>query len=503
MSNVTISGEQNGLLREALESAFPTQGKLEVMLRETLARDLEDVAGENYRERILDLIQVAESQGWKIDLIAGARSQNPGNPKLQNFINQFIESLFSDDFYSVSSQLGQRLIQLLQQVSDFNAVVHALRSTLPIGFEDHCRFWVDELQNFSTRRALQIFALLKLLLRDYPQIGILPFVNQLVSGRKLEPSLQQEFQRWLIEAQTQTGQILPQVQQDPSDLEEKHPCLFVEVKESLSKRLSFYLKASFSVSGSKVDLEPFGETQIAEKQSADGQCEFTHTRTWINQLLDRAEERLSAEPLEVEVRELTLEVFLPCEHLLEAIDQWQIESEPGTKMGRRYQVVMRAHDRLIQPRWSRLLKQSWQRMQKELRPESQPQTREKRFEHLACLEECRWEKLELTLAKSFGLKLTCVPSRKDCTQVFATLFKSGAPIAFWTRCNQIENLDLSTEMDRFLSIHLLKNRAELLEQIRQERENAYAADVDHLGNHLAILWDDPSRVPLEYQFKAG
>ena len=498
---MAIEGKQRKALREALESAFPNREKLERMLGETNSGDLRDIPGSAYSDIVFNLIDTAESEGWLPDLLVGARCTNPGNPKLQNFIVKFINVLF-DEFYSTSTDLSQQLIQLLQGLPSFDAVVAAVYRTLPNGVEDHSAFLLEELKSDSLKRSIRIFALLKLLLKDYPHIGILPFVNQLLASPRLDPAFQPAIQQWLNEAQTQTGQVLPPVSREQSN-QEKNPCLLVTVRQPVSNELRFLLSASFSLSGNNEELEPFGEAEIHEKRNKEGAGEFINTRAWINQQLDRAEEEIHREPPKVEVKELTLEVFLPCEYLLETIDQWELESEPGAKVGRRYRVVARSYDRFYSSRWSNLLRRNWRQMQQDLNSESKLQAREKLLEHLDCFEVCQWNKLEISLGKSFGLKLTCAPSEKERDKLFLTILKSGAPIAFWTRRNEIENLDLCIEMDRFLIVDLLRNRTEFLERIRVERENAYAAVSDHLGNHLAILWDDPSRVPVVNPLKAG
>jgi len=499
-----IEAEQRTDLREALQSAFPNRAKLEMMLSETLSKDLRDTSGDTYSEIVFDLIQTAEAEGWLLDLLVGARLKNPGNPKLKKFIVRSINSLFDDDFASISPALGRQLIQLLQQVASFDIVVQAVYLTLPHGFEDHCVTLIEELKSPSLPQSLRIFALLKLLLKDYPQIGVFSFVNQLLVSQQLERETQQVIQQWFHSAQRETGQVFPRIQGEQPNVE-RNPYLLVTVYQPIDNELWFRLTASFSLSGSKEDLEPFGATEVHETKNKAGEWRFINTRIWMNQLLDQAEVRFAHEPLEVEVRELTLEVFLHLDHLLEAIDQWNLESEPGVKVGRRYRVVMRSYDRHFNNRfrWLNLLKRNWRQMQQDLNSEVRLQAERKLFEHLNCFENCQWERLELALAKTFGLKLTCVPSEKEQSKLFLTIFQSGAPIVFWTRCAEVAGFDLCTEMDRFLTIDLLRNRTELLEQIRRERESAYAASADHLGNHLAILWDDPSRVPATNPLQVG
>jgi endonuclease G, mitochondrial len=82
-----ITGEQFEQLEQALISAFPTREKLTRMVRITFNQPLQAVAeGANQTERVDQLIEWAEAEGRLSDLVAAARQQNPGNPKLQAFI---------------------------------------------------------------------------------------------------------------------------------------------------------------------------------------------------------------------------------------------------------------------------------------------------------------------------------------------------------------------------------------------------------------------------------
>ncbi len=71
---------------EVLQGAFPTKSKLAQMLKFGPDKHLESIVGEGgLQDIIFELIRVAEAQGWIIELIEGARKDNPGNTELEAF----------------------------------------------------------------------------------------------------------------------------------------------------------------------------------------------------------------------------------------------------------------------------------------------------------------------------------------------------------------------------------------------------------------------------------
>lgn len=84
--NVAETDEQQ--LHAALLSAFPTQASLARMVRFRLNENLQAIAGNGpLNDVVLELLSWASSNGRTNDLIAGARAENPGNPKLAAVAN--------------------------------------------------------------------------------------------------------------------------------------------------------------------------------------------------------------------------------------------------------------------------------------------------------------------------------------------------------------------------------------------------------------------------------
>ena len=75
-------------------------------------------------------------------------------------------------------------------------------------------------------------------------------------------------------------------------------------------------------------------------------------------------------------------------------------------------------------------------------------------------------------------------------ELFKAILTATTPIAIWTRYD-IPDFDHVSAIDEILTF---KPLCHLCESVRQTREQADAQTKEHLGFHLAILWEDPYRL---------
>ncbi len=84
---VSLSGQQVHQIQEALLSAFRTKDQLSIMVRVQLDANLDAIAGgESLRVVVFNLVGWAERHGRVADLIGGANAEVPGNPELQQLV---------------------------------------------------------------------------------------------------------------------------------------------------------------------------------------------------------------------------------------------------------------------------------------------------------------------------------------------------------------------------------------------------------------------------------
>lgn len=80
-------------------------------------------------------------------------------------------------------------------------------------------------------------------------------------------------------------------------------------------------------------------------------------------------------------------------------------------------------------------------------------------------------------------------------QMIRALLRSGAPFAFWRRCECANWQDFKMELDGRTRAGSLREVPRRIRDLREEGQNDAAAP----GHDLVILWDDPDRNPLEAQ----
>ena len=219
-------------------------------------------------------------------------------------------------------------------------------------------------------------------------------------------------------------------------------------------------------------------------------CELEAVPTVLNQFLDQALQYLAGQRYQ-----LTLEVFLPLDHLCADVDSWELTDlffeEETYLVGTKYPVIVRSQERL-DPRYlaSRLNQwhTNWDRVK--LRLSNVPGPND--FEPLSAMDTCNWKQLGKILKQKLGLKLTCGLMDTTKKELFTCILKAASPIAIWPR-QELPDLKHVEEIEQLIAAGpLLK----LLETVRQKREDADCADcpTSHIGSHLALLWENPNRL---------
>jgi vWA-MoxR associated protein C-terminal domain len=192
--------------------------------------------------------------------------------------------------------------------------------------------------------------------------------------------------------------------------------------------------------------------------------------------------------------ELTIEMFLPLDYLHEGIDIWKIvDLDDEIPIGTKYRVLVRTYDRLtpkyLRERLSNWYK-NWDRVKGLLDVTPDP---DHDFEHLQGYGAINWKRLENNLTQKVGLKLTCGLLEEHREGVIKAVHRSATPIAIWSRCS-LQHLDQVSEINLLISSSCLAGLSEAVLQKRQAADWEDEPEM-HLGKHLAILWENPYRLP--------
>lgn len=213
--------------------------------------------------------------------------------------------------------------------------------------------------------------------------------------------------------------------------------------------------------------------------------------------LEREVEQL-IEEMETEWSDRTgtvvVEFVLPWELLNAEVDWWrkEINSDRPTVLAMDYPVVVRSLERLRTPRWHRYWRQRWQQLQ------TQPTSSTVHWSSPSG--EDYFTRLETELKgddRIVSLVLSEPPARPGETgqqEVMAAL-RAGLPVIIWHRA------DCSSEAFREAVTRLVSDAglAELPTRTKELRQQVLLTEperrIDHIGRHLAVLWDDPARRP--------
>ena len=77
---------------------------------------------------------------------------------------------------------------------------------------------------------------------------------------------------------------------------------------------------------------------------------------------------------------------------------------------------------------------------------------------------------------------------------FSSIYLQAIPIGLWSRCD-LTTISFCQEINRIInSTNIIQDFRQLPLEIKNQR-NAALNDVEHIGHHICLLWDDPERMP--------
>ena len=249
---------------------------------------------------------------------------------------------------------------------------------------------------------------------------------------------------------------------------------------------NFLLNAWLIVDDSVRDLSKFQSLLDRDEQQTGILCKLPQVSAELNKFIKKALKCLRGKRYS-----LIIEFFLPSDLMCMEIDRWKI-TDPiadDITLGIKYPIRLRSLERLNLDYLDSYLSQwyeYWDKVRDILQNEPIPEL----FEHLQEMESFNWKLLSSKLKYKIGLKVTCTHSKSIRKDLFKAILTATTPIAIWTRTD-IANLDQVTEIDKILTFKPLRH---LCESVRLSREQADAQTEEHLGHHLALLWENPYRL---------
>lgn len=320
---------------------------------------------------------------------------------------------------------------------------------------------------------------------------MLKFVAALVSDcqiSQLLPQVSQELREWAEKQTSEFPNMLERAKEvETANKESKNSYLMVVVDRSRSTNQQmgdrYTVKAWFIPDG-KVYKKQSGIGAIPLTIPEGAEVENTFTCAELQSLLPAFLDESGKQHL---LQNLTIELFLPAELLNEPVDRWVMDedndlSEP---IGCQYHLVLRSSERLHPTYFSRkggFWKSKWDEM---------PRPGETfAIDRLILGDNANPNAISQQLKQSniMGLKFAQEPLRVGENSTFAALQAAAAPVAIWLR-QSLPDID---QIDDLLNCcpHGLS------EVVKEQRSLAFSKDPDnHIGHHLALLWEDFDRLP--------
>ncbi|GAB1537903.1 hypothetical protein NUACC21_05580 [Scytonema sp. NUACC21] len=248
--------------------------------------------------------------------------------------------------------------------------------------------------------------------------------------------------------------------------------------------LNAWLIIDDSVPGN--DLSKFTSLLDKDEGQQGTLCKFHDIPKQLNKFL-----KTSLTYLRGKQYQLIIELFLPMDLMSTEVDRWKI-SDPIVEeitLGIKYPIRLRSLERLNLDYLDRYLS-DWYKCWKKVKTVLHNEPIQELFEHLEEMETFNWKSLRNSLKEKIGLKVTCAPPKAKTRDLFQAILHSTTPIALWTR-RDLPNFAQVAAIDEILTF---KPLCHLCESVRQTREKADAQTEEHLGFHLAVLWEDPHRL---------
>jgi hypothetical protein len=195
---------------------------------------------------------------------------------------------------------------------------------------------------------------------------------------------------------------------------------------------------------------------------------------------------------------------LPRLLLSEAVDQYKLEGYFGT-LGTKFKIIVSSLERAKFPEYSVLVRDCWMkyqdRMANEVRCTDDINSLEESDTYIPAFivnnsDNSKYDPENLCVKIEEKVVMAMLPfppkmtaSLGDKTDYLNALLQAGVPVILWTR--NTESNFIPNNMENCICCK--QKLTELPKRVYKERQAAYGSeDSSHIGNHLTLLWDDPT-----------
>lgn len=317
-------------------------------------------------------------------------------------------------------------------------------------------------------------------------LPLIKFAAVLISREDLPMELYQLVTDWgkqiIADFTVVQKQVKQQLEFQSAAKEQSQSYLFIIVENSLITSDEYLVEARIIPDSQSYDSTTGEGSALLNNILSDRE---TYTVSDLEVLVEEYLEQCKSYRL----KHLAIEVFLPLPLINEAVDSWKRRQEyglPRIRIGCDYSIVVRSSERLKHYGYRDEWEQKWNTL-----ATLNEQTCDFCVEGDLDLETLLYE---LGRPEAVVLKLVKAPEQVGTGSVFAALLKTATPIALWIRRNLPIPSYQTSELNSLLKCCIKELPAQVKEKRRETLKPENKED-SHIGHHLALLWEDPYRLP--------
>ncbi|NEO37148.1 MAG: hypothetical protein F6J90_12810 [Moorea sp. SIOASIH] len=472
-------------INKALCSAFLDEDELEMMVLYELNISLKEVAsGKNLKQIVHSLLTYCDAHNKLGNLLDGALNQNSGNNELKQ--------LYSEEF-----KIPPSLITILFPLEDniIKPMQQAYKTCCP---DDYFNYY----EEYEIPKS---FSGIIKKLEDIPQPPtddekrIVKFVARLLDTGDIPEPTAKKLKQWLTKNANNPSDLLAQTsshyQNHQQPKLDEQPYLLVKVDSSKQyhqqHQPSYLVSAWFIPDLSNYDyLRNHQHCKFLETPSADGESEQdVFSLEDLPKLIEFFLDQLIKYSREYDDK-LRIVFFLPYALLNYKIERIEIkENNQSIPIGSEYCVIFRSIGRLKnykhQGKWLR----KWRQFQNQRQTICLANFAFSNFED--------WPELysHLEQINAIGVKLNHPP----CEEKLKAIDRAAIPVTLWLRQNNFTTINCQQALDQLLNCQI----NQLPEKVKQQRLQAFPKaknKQEHIGHHLALLWEDPYLLPPQINY---
>ncbi|MCL2939418.1 MAG: serine protease [Trichodesmium sp. MAG_R02] len=427
--------------------------------------------------------------GFVVGVTTHMEGQNEEKGKVGRAISiEALEKIWSDIPPTIYQQLKRKnytLTKLLVKDSNFNNISPASFPDLDfsaISLETIQKAYQDSLSPDAEVWDLEVNNIPQILENLHQFRKITQFLKHLIQGSDIPLEIRNQLQEELKKLAPKNS-----LRENTNKSEKLDSYILATLIPDQNEY--FFLNAWLIIDDSVKDISKFQYLLDSNEKQQGILCKSTQIPQEFNNFLKKALKYLRGKRYS-----LTIEFFLPSNLMCEEVDKWKISDSVAEEitLGIKYPIRLRSLERLNLdylddhlPQWY----EYWDKVKYFL---SKKPTLEL-FEHLSEIESFNWKLLKIKLEKKIGLKVTRAHPKSIRKDLFKAILLATTPIAIWLR-NDIPSLNQETFIDEILTFQPLSNLCKTVKNMREEADANTQID-KHLSFHLAILWENPYRLP--------